>query len=112
MKILISIRDHSMPPELGTMSRRLGTWLIKQTGKGEQGVRDHFEEVMLTRQFRRGTAVRSRADIVKLSQIPSLSQLYRSGELEERPTYAIPSLRLNDIICLLREDITNLEVDM
>lgn len=31
---------------MGTISVRLGSWLLKLTGKGQQYVRDRFDEVL------------------------------------------------------------------
>ncbi|KAF2638985.1 hypothetical protein P280DRAFT_528457 [Massarina eburnea CBS 473.64] len=108
----VVVRNSEVPYEMTTMSVRLGSWLVKTTGRGEQGVRDHFEEVMYTREFQRDAQAPGRTDVVKLHQIPSISRLYQLGELKRKPTYSAPSTRLNHMLCLLRGDITQLEVDI
>lgn len=97
---------------MSTMSIRLGSWLLKQSGKGEKGVREHFEEVMYTREFQREAATPSRTDVVKLHQVPSIARMYQLGELDRRPTNVVPNARFNYTVCLIREDITRLEVDV
>lgn len=95
-----------------TLSIRLGSWHLKQTGKGENRVRDHFEEVLYTREFQRDAANTSRNEVVMLHQVPALARLYQIGELEQKLTNAIPSTQLNYIVSFIREDITKLEVDV
>ncbi|KAF1957486.1 hypothetical protein CC80DRAFT_443757 [Byssothecium circinans] len=108
----VIVRNFDVPHEMTTISVRLGSWLVKTTGRGEQGVRDHFEEVMYTREFQRDTPAPGRTEVVKLHQIPSVSRLYQLRELEQKPTNSIPSTRFNHIVCLLRNDITQVEVDV
>jgi hypothetical protein len=95
-----------------TMSMRLGSWLTKVTGRGEQGVRNLFDEVMYTRDFERDAPISSRTDIIPLYRVPSISRLYEMGELKQKPTFSTSSARFNDIVCLLRSDITQVEVDV
>lgn len=40
------------------------------------------------------------------------SRLYQLGELEQKPTNAIPNSRQLYTVCLVREDITRLDVDV
>lgn len=91
---------------------RLSTWLTKQTGDGPQNVRDHFEEVMLTREYQRDAPPKTQSDTVKLYQVPTLSQLYDLGALKAKSTHHTPSEKSNYVVCLTREDITRLEVDV
>jgi hypothetical protein len=94
------------------MRQQLERYKVKQRG-GENagGAQDHLNEVLYVREFQRQTIAQSR-DTVKLFQIQSVSQLYELGELEETATLAQPSAHFNDNICLVREDITKLEVDV
>ncbi|KAJ4353862.1 uncharacterized protein N0V89_005592 [Didymosphaeria variabile] len=105
-------RDVPVPHEMKTIGIRLGAWLTKQTGEGPQSARDHFEEVMLTREYQRDVPVSRRTGTVKLFQVETLSQLYEQGVLQPKSTQATPSTRSNHIVCLANEDITRLEVDI
>jgi O-acetyl-ADP-ribose deacetylase (regulator of RNase III) len=92
--------------------QKLEHYKVKQRGGFDaEGTQDHLNEVLYTREFQRETIAQSR-DTVKIHQIPSIAQLYKLGELEEKPTLAHPSTPFNDKICLVREDITKLEVDV
>ncbi|KAF2446128.1 hypothetical protein P171DRAFT_430342 [Karstenula rhodostoma CBS 690.94] len=104
--------DVAVPHEMKTIGSRLETWLTIQTGSGPQSTRDHFEEVMLTREYQRDVPVSKRTDTVKLHQVPTLAQLYQQGILPAKDTQVRPSVRFNDILCLAQEDITKLEVDI
>jgi O-acetyl-ADP-ribose deacetylase (regulator of RNase III) len=98
--------------EMVDMRKQLERYKVRQKGGGEAGgAQDHLDEVLYVREFQRETVVTSR-DTVKLYQIQSVSQLYKLGELEETATLAHPSTLFNDNICLVREDITKLEVDI
>jgi hypothetical protein len=102
---------------MGSMSLRLGSWLLKQTGEGDQSVRSQFDETMYIRQFQQSENIPTeniptRTDVVKSHQLQSIARLYQVGELEQKQTLAIPSTRINHIVSLVREDITRLEVDM
>jgi O-acetyl-ADP-ribose deacetylase (regulator of RNase III) len=92
--------------------QKLERYKVKQRGGHDaEGTQDHLNEVLYTREFQRQTIAQSR-DTVKVHQIPSIAQLYKLGELEEKPTLARPSVLFNDKVCLVREDITKLEVDV
>ncbi|USP75796.1 MACRO domain containing protein [Curvularia clavata] len=56
--------------------------------------------------------VSHRQDIVKLHQIPSVARFYQLGAIEAQSTLAPPSASFNDTVCLIKEDITKLEVDV
>ncbi|KAF2823767.1 hypothetical protein CC86DRAFT_371989 [Ophiobolus disseminans] len=74
-------------------------------------IQNHLNEVLYSQEFERETVARAQ-NIVTLQQIPSISQLYKLGELEEKPTQARPSAMDNHTVCFTREDITKLEVDV
>ncbi|KAF9694989.1 hypothetical protein EKO04_007139 [Ascochyta lentis] len=105
----ILTRDGVELDEMTPMRLRLDSFKAKQRGQDAEGVRDHFDEVLYTREFQRENTAQTR-HIVRLHQIPSISQLYSSSQLEEKPTMAQPSVVFNDTVCLVREDITKLEV--
>ncbi|KAF2181759.1 hypothetical protein K469DRAFT_691838 [Zopfia rhizophila CBS 207.26] len=108
----ILTRNGIEPPEIGIVRDELAKYRLKQTGQGEKQKRDVFDEVMFTRQFHSQTISPKRTDTIKVHQIPSLAHLYRLGELEPRSTNAIPDSKINHCVCLLREDITRLEVEV
>lgn len=90
----------------------LDRYKVKQRGGREaDGTQDHLNEVLYTREFQRQTIAQSREHI-KLHKIPTVTQLYKLGELDEKTTLARPSIEFNDKVCLVREDITKLEVDV
>ncbi|KZM21834.1 uncharacterized protein EKO05_0003127 [Ascochyta rabiei] len=95
--------------EMTPMRLRLDSFKAKQRGQDTEGVRDRFDEVLYTREFQRENITQSR-EIVRLHQISSITQLYSSKQLEEKSTMARPSVVFNDTVCLVREDITKLEV--
>ncbi|KAH5436168.1 ADP-ribose phosphatase [Parastagonospora nodorum] len=98
--------------EMVETRQKLEHYKVKQRGGREgEGNQDHLNEVLLTREFQNESIAQSR-DSVKLYQIRSVAQLYKLGELEEKPTQAKPSAVFNDKIYLVREDITKLEVDV
>ncbi|KAK7190075.1 hypothetical protein DPSP01_006371 [Paraphaeosphaeria sporulosa] len=105
-------RDVPIPHEMKTIRTRLSAWLTKQTGQGPQNTHDHFEEVMLTREYQRDVPISIRTDIVKLHQVPTLARLYEQGILPANEAPATPSARFNGIVCLTKEDITKIEVDI
>jgi hypothetical protein len=100
---------------MSAMSIQLGNWLIKQTDKGDQSVRSHFDEILYRRYMSQAQQIvdaPDRTNVVKSHQLQSLTRLYQAGELEKKLTFATPSTRINHIVGLVREDITELEVDM
>ncbi|KAF2738524.1 hypothetical protein EJ04DRAFT_573686 [Polyplosphaeria fusca] len=98
--------------EMGTMRVRLGGVRLKQTGESQKEVEDMFAEAMYTREFQSQAAVPSRTDTIRVTQIPSLSRLYQLDVLGTRSTDAVPNSRFNQTVCMIREDITRLEVDI
>jgi hypothetical protein len=109
---LTSTRRATEWPEIEDMSLQLRGWLRKQVGRGEQSALNHFDEVLYSRQFQQTANIATGKDAIKLHELPSIARLYSTGELEHKPTAALPSVRFNDIVCLASEDITRLEVDM
>lgn len=105
-------RDAIPPYELSTMRDRLAIYRLKQTGEGDDDVRDKFEEVMYTREFQRAASTSTRNDTINLNEIPSLARLYQIGELEPKQTNSIPDHSFNNTVCLIREDITRIECDV
>lgn len=98
---------------MNRMRLELSTYHARQTGQGRKGVRDHFDEVMFAREFQKEENIQSRYESnIKVHQIPTIARLYQLGELEYRPTYAKPDSKQLHTVCLLREDITRLEVDV
>ncbi|KAF1971801.1 hypothetical protein BU23DRAFT_173105 [Bimuria novae-zelandiae CBS 107.79] len=104
-------QNTAIPNEMKAIGTRLGAWLAKQTGVGKS-VRDHFEEVMITREFQRNEIPKDRGKTVKLYQIPTLAQLYGLDTLQSDFTHSAPSSRSYYMVCLSRDDITRLEVDV
>lgn len=97
--------------EMSGMRRRLESYEMKQDHQDAEGVRKHLDEVLYTREFQRETVTHTR-EVVRLHQIPSVTRLYQIGALEEKTTLAQPSVIFNHTVCLAREDITKLEVDV
>ncbi|EUC38074.1 hypothetical protein COCCADRAFT_22425 [Bipolaris zeicola 26-R-13] len=54
----------------------------------------------------------SNRDSVKLHQISSVTKLYQLAIIHPKKTMAQPSADFNNIVCLAREDMTKLEVDV
>ncbi|KAH7074703.1 hypothetical protein BKA63DRAFT_415264 [Paraphoma chrysanthemicola] len=96
-------------PEQRRKLERYKYWV--RDARGGTGNQPHLDEVLYTREFQRETIAHTR-DTVKLHQIRSIQQLYKMGELEEKSTLAHPSAIFNNAVCLAREDITKLEVDI
>ncbi|KAJ5692686.1 ADP-ribose glycohydrolase MACROD2 [Penicillium macrosclerotiorum] len=51
------------------------------------------------------------SQLITLEEIPTLSSLYRRGQLDAGESHRIPSQTLNDVIACIRQDITTLQVD-
>lgn len=106
------IREGIEVDQMVAVRQILERYKVKQrAGPGGGGAQDHLNEVLYTREFQRETTSR-RQDAVKMVQVPSISQLYKLGELEEKPTLAHPSAAFNHTVCFTREDITKLDVDI
>jgi O-acetyl-ADP-ribose deacetylase (regulator of RNase III) len=96
---------------VAAIRQRLESYGVKQKGQDSEGIRDHLDEVLYVREFQRGAASYGR-HIVKLPHNSSVAKLYLLGELETKQTLAKPSVIFNEAVCLVREDITRLEVDV
>jgi O-acetyl-ADP-ribose deacetylase (regulator of RNase III) len=96
-------------PDMRRKLERYKFWV--RDARDGAGTQPHLDEVLYTREFQREATAHTR-DTVKLHQIQSIQQLYKLGELEEKPTLAHPSAIFNNAVCLAREDITKLEVDV
>jgi hypothetical protein len=107
----IIVRGGNEPQDLNTMRLRLGSYRLEQRGEGDQGLRVHFDTVLYTREYQKEAPEHARTVSVKAHAIPSLLRLYQLGELESKSTLAIPNSRHLSTVCLIREDITRLEVD-
>ncbi|KAF2272780.1 uncharacterized protein EI97DRAFT_436707 [Westerdykella ornata] len=97
--------------QLKIQRSRLNRYVTVSRGNHEEGSQGYVDEVMYAREYQRQGS-RGRNDTVRIHEIPSLLQLYQSNELEAKPTNAIPSARELSTVCIFREDITRLEVDV
>ncbi|KAF1839078.1 hypothetical protein BDW02DRAFT_585440 [Decorospora gaudefroyi] len=102
---------HSISDDIPAIRLKLQSHVIKHRGQNTKVIRHDLTEVLHAREKQRETAPYSR-EVVKLQQIPSVAGLYQLGELDTKPTLAQPSVIFNHIVCLIREDITRLEVDI
>ncbi|KAF1850975.1 uncharacterized protein K460DRAFT_382512 [Cucurbitaria berberidis CBS 394.84] len=107
----ILTRDGIELDEMSNMRQRLDSYKAKQIGQDAEGIRDHLDEVLYTREFQRQTVSHAR-ETVRLHEISSVARLYQLGELQSKPTLAHPSAIFNHTVCLNRVDITQLEVDI
>ncbi|RMZ73219.1 meiosis-specific serine threonine- kinase mek1 [Pyrenophora seminiperda CCB06] len=77
-----------------------------------EGSGKHLDEMLDFQQYQEeGTSSRHR-DVIKLEEIPSVASLFHLGVLPTKPTLAHPSATFNQTVCLVREDIMKLEVDI
>jgi O-acetyl-ADP-ribose deacetylase (regulator of RNase III) len=95
--------------EMAPVRLRLASFKAKQRGQNAEGARELLDEVLYTREFQRETYTVNK-DIVRMHQVPSITQLYSSNSLEAKSTMIQPSAAFNDRVCFIREDITKLEV--
>ena len=95
--------------EMTPVRLRLDSFKAKQRSQDTEGAREHLDEVLYAREFQQETYTEAK-DIVRMHQVPSVTQLYASNSLEEKSTMVQPSAAFNDRVCLIREDITKLEV--
>ncbi|KAF2205846.1 hypothetical protein GQ43DRAFT_459672 [Delitschia confertaspora ATCC 74209] len=112
IEILGSNSNESL--EMKAMRERLTKYRLNQMRSAAQKDERHetFEEVLYARAYQSQEISKSHRNTISVSQIPSLSRLYRLGELEYRPTNTIPNNTVNHTVCLIRHDITKLEVDV
>lgn len=108
----VLVQNITIPHEMKTIGIRLGGWLTQQTRQGPQSTHNHFEEVMLVREYQKDAPVSSRTDIVPLHRVPTLAQLYEQSILPAVDDHVKSSVRFNDIVCFTKEDITRIEVDI
>ncbi|KAI4667780.1 uncharacterized protein J4E88_010030 [Alternaria novae-zelandiae] len=106
----VLILGKAEPDAMGRARHILETYGVKQKGQDAEGIRDHLDEVLYVREAEQPTPkIRG---LVQVHQIPPVARLYTLGQLEAKPTMAKPSNRFNHTVCLLRDDITKLEVDI
>ncbi|KNG45167.1 MACRO domain containing protein 1 [Stemphylium lycopersici] len=83
---------------------------VKEKGQDAGGIRDHLDEEMYV--WRSPPTSSNGKDLIKLQEITSVANLYQLGELEFKPTMAQPSIAFNQTVCLVRNDITKLDIDV
>lgn len=109
-------KNDTEPEEMPDMRRTLETYAMRSSKKGieeDQSRLDLFTEALYVRQFRQeATDSPHIGNTVTSDQIPTLTHLYKLGELQQKHTTALPSPNFNDLVCLIREDITKLQVDV
>ncbi|KAI4640769.1 hypothetical protein J4E93_008361 [Alternaria ventricosa] len=106
----VLILGKAEPDAMGRARQILETYGVKQKGQDAKGIRDHLDEVLYVREAERPTP--KTRGLIQIHQIPPVARLYILGQLEAKPTMAKPSTLFNHTVCLLREDITRLEVDI
>ncbi|OCL10029.1 hypothetical protein AOQ84DRAFT_375290 [Glonium stellatum] len=99
--------------QMDVMRDNLARYRLKQPIEDAGRTRiKKFEEFLLSREFTsHSNAEPQTLDIIEASQIPNLNDLYRLGRLRTMPTSSKVDPVANDIICLIRHDITRLKVD-
>ncbi|KAI4607878.1 hypothetical protein J4E83_009422 [Alternaria metachromatica] len=106
----VLILGKAEPDAMGRARQILETYGVKQKGQDAEGIRDHLDEVLYVREAERPTP--KLRGLIQVHQIPPVARLYILGQLEAKPTMAKPSTLFNHTVCLVREDITRLEVDI
>lgn len=98
---------------MSVMRDRLAKCRLKQTSKGAEEAHNRiFEGVLLSRESTSQLITEPHAsDIVKASRIPNLNDLCRFGHLSGVPTNSESNPAANGMLCLIRHNITRLEVD-
>jgi len=94
------------------MRQLLEKYRAKEEGRKSEGDRSPLYEGLDAGQDQQEGVSSRRRDIVSLQQIPSVAKLFQLGDLEAKPTLAHPSATFNQTVCLVREDIMKLEVDI
>jgi O-acetyl-ADP-ribose deacetylase (regulator of RNase III) len=106
----VLLLDMSEPDAMGRARHILETYGAQQKGHDVEDIRDPIDKVPEVHDSERPAAkIRG---LVQVHQIPSVARLYILGHLEAKTTMAKPSTQFNHTVCLLREDITRLEVDI
>jgi O-acetyl-ADP-ribose deacetylase (regulator of RNase III) len=103
-------RDMREPDAMARARQVLESYGVKQKGQDVEGIRDHPDEVIHVRESERYAP--NNRQTITVDQIQSVARLYLLGNLEAKPTMAQPSTPFNHTVCLLREDITRLGVDV
>ena len=107
----IITQDGTEVDEMAGMRQKLENYKSEQMGQHAKGSHALFEEAMYVREFQREKPLRPH-EMVRLFEVSSVARLYQLNELETKPTLAHPSAIFNHAVCLIREDITKLEVDI
>ncbi|KAF2750319.1 hypothetical protein M011DRAFT_465087 [Sporormia fimetaria CBS 119925] len=107
----LDVTGKSQAHSLIFMRDLLESYLAVETGGQHGDVKGHLELVMQTREYQRETLEQSRLNAVKLNAIPSLLRLYQMGKLEAIPTTATSNSYELSTVCMIKEDITRLDVD-
>ncbi|KAF7672762.1 hypothetical protein GT037_009263 [Alternaria burnsii] len=102
--------DRKEPDSMARARQVLENYAVKQKSQNAKGIRDHLDEVIHVRKSE--APISNNREIIQVHQIPSVARLYLLGDLEAKPTMAQPSTSFNHTVCLLREDITRLAVDV
>ncbi|RYN85556.1 hypothetical protein AA0120_g8764 [Alternaria tenuissima] len=102
--------DRKEPDSMARARQVLENYAVKQKSQDAKGIRDHLDEVIHVRKSE--APISNNREIIQVHQIPSVARLYLLGDLEAKPTMAQPSTSFNHTVCLLREDITRLAVDV
>ncbi|KAH8632919.1 hypothetical protein IG631_11553 [Alternaria alternata] len=102
--------DRKEPDSMARARQVLENYAVKQKSQDTKGIRDHLDEVIHMRKSE--APISNNREIIQVHQIPSVARLYLLGDLEAKPTMAQPSTSFNHTVCLLREDITRLAVDV
>ncbi|KAF2490359.1 hypothetical protein BU16DRAFT_543692 [Lophium mytilinum] len=104
------------PDDMSLLRDKLSRYRLNQSGGGVQHVPTKvFDEALLARGFSAEAweSKERQANLLRASDIPSLSRLYQLGELDENmPTSQSPSSQANSTVCLIRHNITRLQVDV
>ncbi|KAG9195991.1 hypothetical protein G6011_01112 [Alternaria panax] len=103
-------RDMQEPSSMAGARQILETYGVKQKGQDVEGFRDYLDEIIHVRKAEQPTP--NNRELIQVQQIPSVARLYLLGNLEAKPTMAQPSTSFNHAVCLLRDDITRLVVDV
>ncbi|KAF2811172.1 uncharacterized protein BDZ99DRAFT_570424 [Mytilinidion resinicola] len=103
------------PNDMGLLRDKLSRYRLNQSGGVVQHVPTKvFDEALLARGFS-AEAWESKGhqtNLLRASDIPSLSRLYQLGELEENVSTSVtPSGHANSTVCFIKHDITRLHVD-
>jgi O-acetyl-ADP-ribose deacetylase (regulator of RNase III) len=96
--------------DITKMRSRMESYRAKEIRRDAEDVSDQPDEAT-SAQHSIPTASSDR-NLVNPHQIPSVARLYQLGAIKAKHTLARPSTAFNRIVCLAREDMTKLEVDV